>query len=294
MMTFFVLLIPIPWVANDYIISLLLSLTMWIALTQSWVILSGFTGYLSLGHAVFFGIGSYVGVLIWGLVPLWLAMLLGGAVGGMFAAAIGYPVLRVRGPYFAMLTFGMAELVKYSVTYGEAKLGEFGRIIVSGPSVFELYFMMLGLAVVATAVTYAIARSRSGYALRAIRENEEAAETAGVPVVYYKLGAFAFSAIIPTMIGVLIVMRSTYFEPMIAFDPTVSFMIVTMAIIGGSDDATGPFVGAIFLTALSELLLTNAPQLYMIFLGFLLILFVLFAPRGLTGLIADRTKAAPR
>jgi branched-chain amino acid transport system permease protein len=291
MMGFFVLLIPVPWVAHDYIISLLLSLTMWIALTQSWVILSGFTGYLSLGHAVFFGIGSYVGVLIWGLVPLWLAMLFGGAVGGLFAAAIGYPALRVRGPYFAMLTFGMAELVKYSVTYAEAKLGEFGRIIVSGPSVFELYFMMLGLAIVATAVTYAIARSRSGYALRAIRENEEAAETAGVPVVYYKLGAFALSAIIPTMIGVLIVMRSTYFEPMIAFDPTVSFMIVTMAIIGGSDDATGPFVGAIFLTVLSELLLTNAPQLYMIFLGFLLTLFVLFAPRGLTGLITDRTKA---
>jgi len=295
MMGFFVLLIPIPWVANDYIISLLLSLTMWIALTQSWVILSGFTGYLSLGHAVFFGIGSYVGVLIWGLVPLWVAMLFGGAVGGMFAATIGYPALRVRGPYFAMLTFGMAELVKYSVTYAEAKLGEFGRIIVSGPSVFELYFMMLGLAVVATAVTHAIASSRSGYALRAIRENEEAAETAGVPVVYYKLGAFAFSAIIPAMIGVLIVMRSTYFEPMIAFDPTVSFMIVTMAIIGGSDDAMGPFVGATFLTVLSEMLLTNAPpQLYMIFLGFLLIVFVLFAPRGLTGLIADRTKAALR
>ena len=142
-------------------------------------------------------------------------------------------------------------------------------------------------------MTFLIAGSRVGYALRAIRENEEAAETAGVPVVYYKLGAFAVSAIIPGIAGVLMVMRSTYFEPMTAFDPIVSFMTVTMAIIGGSDDARGPFVGAIFLTALSELLLTNAPQFYMIFLGFLLILFVLFAPRGLTGLIATQQKATP-
>jgi branched-chain amino acid transport system permease protein len=202
--------------------------------------------------------------------------------------------LRVRGPYFAMLTFGMAELVKYSVTYVEAKLGEFGRIVVGAPSVFELYFFMLGLAVIATAVTYLIAGSRFGYGLRAIRENEEAAETAGVPVVYYKLGAFAFSAIIPAITGVLMVMRSTYFEPMIAFDPTVSFMIVTMAIIGGSDDARGPLVGALFLTVLSEFLLTYAPpQVYMIFLGFLLVLFVLFVPHGLTGLVAGRKEASP-
>src|SRR5215813_12458502 len=117
MMGFFVLLITIPWVANDYIISLLLSLTLWIALTQSWVVLSGFTGYLSLGHAVFFGIGSYVGVLVWGSVPLWLAMAIGAVAAGLFAAAIGYPALRVRGPYFAMLTFGLAELVKYLVIY---------------------------------------------------------------------------------------------------------------------------------------------------------------------------------
>src|SRR5262249_37455882 len=147
------------------------------------------------------------GALIWGSVPLWLAMVIGGATAGFFAVAIGYPALRVRGPYFAMLTFGLAELVKYSVIYIEAKLGEFGRIIVGGPPVIELYYLMLGLAIIATSLTYLVAESRTGYALRAIRENEEAAETAGIPSAYYKLGAFAISAIIPAMAGVLMVMR---------------------------------------------------------------------------------------
>lgn len=294
MLGFFLLLVPVPWLQQDYITGVLLSLALWIALTQSWVILSGFTGYLSLGHVVFFGIGSYVGVLVWGYVPLWLAMVIGGATAALFATVIGYPALRVRGPYFAMLTFGLAELVKYSVVYIEAKLGEFGRIIVGGPPIIELYYLMLALASVATILTYLIGESRTGYALRAIRENEEAAETAGIPVAYYKLGAFAISAVIPAMAGVLMVMRSTYFEPMTGFGPGVSFMIVSMAIIGGSDDARGPFIGAIFLTILSELLLTSAPQLDMIILGALLIVFVFLAPHGLVGLIANRRKPAPR
>jgi branched-chain amino acid transport system permease protein len=282
---FFLLLVFVPWWAGGYITSVFLSLALWIALTQSWVVLSGFTGYLSLGHAVFFGIGSYVGVLVWGSVPLWLAMVIGAAAAGLFAAAIGYPALRVRGPYFAMLTFGLAELVKYLVIYIEAALGEFGRIIVGGPPLTEIYYLMLTLAAAATCLTYLIAESRTGFALRAIRENEEAAETAGIAVAYYKLGAFTISAIVPAMAGVLMVMRSTYFEPITAFDPAVSFMVVTMAIIGGSDDARGPFVGAIFLTVLSEFLLSSAPQIYMIILGALLIVFVLLLPRGLVGLV---------
>ena len=289
---FFAAMAFVPAFGSEYFRSVALSLTMWIALTESWLVLSGMTGYLSLGHAVFFGLGAYVGVLLWGHVPLWLTVLIGGCVGGMFALLVGLPALRVRGPYFVMLTFGLAELVKYLITYIEAGLGQFGRIVSGAPSLTTLFYFMLVLAVAATALTHVVSGSRTGYGLRAIRENEEAAETAGVPVIYYKVGAFVASAIIPSMVGVVMMMRTTFFEPAAAFDPVVSFTIVTMAMIGGRDNAAGPLVGALFLTIVSELLWANWPQIYMIVLGALLIGFVLFARDGLVGFLMQNRKAS--
>jgi branched-chain amino acid transport system permease protein len=279
----------VPFVAGDYLIGVALSLAMWIALTESWILLSGLTGYVSLGHVVFYGLGAYVGVLLWGEVGGVLAVVCAGLASGVFALAVGYPALRVRGPYFVMLTFGLAEFCKFIVIDVEAGLGQFSRLLLGGPSVLQLYYVMLGLAVAAAALTFFVARSRLGYALRAIRENEEAAETLGVPVAFCKLAAFALSAIIPGMVGALMVARSSYFEPSQVFDPIVSFTIVTMAIIGGSDDARGPFLGAALLVLLSEVLWARAPEIYMILLGVLLIAFVLFAPGGITGRLFART-----
>ncbi|MDB5408010.1 MAG: hypothetical protein JWL84_2922 [Rhodospirillales bacterium] len=278
----------VPFVAGDYLIGVALSLAMWIALTESWILLSGLTGYVSLGHVVFYGLGAYVGILLWGEVGGVLAVGGAGLASGVFALAVGYPALRVRGPYFVMLTFGLAEFCKYIVIDVEAGLGQFSRLLLGGPSVLQLYYVVLGLAAAATALTFFVARSRLGYALRAIRENEEAAETVGVPVAFCKLAAFALSAIIPGMVGALMVARSSYFEPSQVFDPIVSFTIVTMAIIGGSDDARGPFLGAALLVLLSEILWARAPQVYMILLGILLIAFVLFAPGGITGRLLSR------
>ena len=187
----------------------------------------------------------------------------------------------------------MAELVKFIVIDVEASLGVFSRLIIGGPSLPELYYVMLGLAAAATLLTHLVSGSRFGYGLRAIRENETAAETIGIPVRRYKLAAFALSAIIPGMVGAVMVARSTYFEPTQAFDPVVSFTIVTIAIIGGSDDVWGPLVGAVFLVGLSEFLWDKSPQMYMILLGILLGAFVLFAPEGITGrLVLRRRRAA--
>ncbi|HUC61748.1 MAG TPA: branched-chain amino acid ABC transporter permease [Alphaproteobacteria bacterium] len=284
----------VPQFADEYIVGVALSLAMWIALTESWVLLSGLTGYVSLGHVVFYGIGSYVGVLVWQQVPMWQMIALAGLSSGLFALVVGYPVLRVRGPYFVMLTFGIAELVKFVVIDIEAQLGEFSRLVLGGPSVTDLYYVMLGMAAAAVVLTYAVGRSRAGYALRAIRENEEAAETVGVPVARYKLAVFALSAVIPGMVGAVMAVRSSYFEPSQAFDPVISFTIVTMAIIGGSDNARGPLVGSAFLVILSELLWDRAPQMYMILLGLLLIAFVLFAPGGVTAWRLPRFGGARR
>lgn len=275
--------VALPFVGGTYAIGIGLSLLMWIALVQSWTVLSAMAGYVSLGHVVFYGLGAYFAVLTWGVIPIWLALPLAGLLTMAFALLVGGPVLRVRGPYFVILTFGLAELVKHGVVVTESALGKFARVLIGTPSIETVYVLMAALAAVATTLVLVVRATGFGQGLRAIRENEEAAETVGVPVVRLKLFAYGLSAAIPGMVGAVMTMRTTYFEPQQAFDPVISFTIVTIAIIGGGDDARGPLLGSIFLVLLSELLWANAPQLYMIVLGILLIGFVVFVPNGLSG-----------
>ncbi|MBI5446117.1 MAG: branched-chain amino acid ABC transporter permease [Deltaproteobacteria bacterium] len=277
-----------PRVAGDYLIGVGLSLFTWVALTQSWAVFSGMSGYISLGHSVFYGIGAYVMVLTWRQVPLWAGGLLAGLASGLFALAVGYPVLRVRGPYFVILTYGLAELVKYMVINLEAALGKSSRLLFGAPGLEELYYVMLGLAAAATALTAAVRASRFGGGLRAIREDEEAAETLGVPAAWTKALAFTLSAVVPGVVGAVMAMRLTYFQPLQVFSPALSFTIVTMAIVGGSDRAPGPLLGVLFLGTASELLWASTPEIYMILLGILLIAFVLLAPDGIYGQILGR------
>jgi branched-chain amino acid transport system permease protein len=282
----------VPLVAGDYLIGVGLSLLMYVALTQSWTVLSGMTGYVSLGHVVFYGLGGYMAALTWGELPLPLILMLASLAALCLALALGLPALRVRGPYFVILTFGLAELVKYVVIAVEGRLGKFSRIMFGAPDLGTLFYIMLALAFVSTMITLFVRRSRFGQGLLAIREDEDAAETIGVPTVRFKLLAFGLSAIIPGMIGSVMVLRSTYFEPAQLFDPVISFSIVTMAVVGGTDDAFGPLLGAGGFVVLSELLWANAPHTYMVLLGMLLILFVLFIPEGLSGrLLKPRRRA---
>ncbi len=276
----------VPELFSTYYVTVAFSLCMWIALTQSWTILSGMAGYISLGHVVFYGLGGYIVAVAWRVLPLYVSIPLAGLATGLFALLIGYSVLRVRGPYFVILTLGIAELVKFILFYLEAAIGKAGRFMIGLPPIEQLYYIVLGLAVAATLLAWGVRRSKLGVGLIAIREDEEAAETIGVPVARYKVYAYVLSAIIPGMVGGLMGLRNSYMEVIHIFNPAISFTIVTMAIIGGSDDARGPVYGALFLTLLSETIWSNLPQLYMVALGALLITFVLFAPNGIVGLTA--------
>ena len=280
-----ILLASVPYFGSAYVIGLTLTLLMWIALTQSWVILSAMTGYISLGHAVFFGVGAYVMVLCFNTLPFLIAVILAGLVGFSFAFLVGYPCLRVRGPYFVILTFGLAELVKFIVINVEAGLGKFGRLLLGAPGLETLYYLVLSLAAISIVITYYVRRSRFGAALRAIREDEEAAETLGIDVARFKVLAFAISATVPSMVGAVMILRNSYFEPLDVFNPVTSFTIVSMAIIGGGDDVPGPLYGALGLVLLQEILWANWPEVYMIILGVLLVTFVLRLPEGIHGWI---------
>jgi branched-chain amino acid transport system permease protein len=265
-----------------------LTLAMWIALVQSWSLFSGLTGYISLGHAVACGLGAYVMATQFNEWPVWVLVPAGGVLAGAVALIVAVPVLRVRGPYFVILTFGLAELVKFLLLWLETALGASSRLLFGAPGIEVLLAWMVALAAAATLLRHTVGRSRFGQGLLAIREDEVAAETLGVPVRRYKVMAFALSTVIPGMVGAVMALRSTYFEVLQVFSPTISFTIVTMAIIGGSGDARGPVLGALFLVGLAEVLRGAAPQLYLIIMGLSLVAFVLFAPNGVLGLLHRR------
>jgi len=280
-------LLPI-W-GTPYLIGIAFNLMMWIALVQSWSMLSATTGYVSLGHVVFVGIGAYAFVPTHDILPLPLGLAVSAIAAAFFAFFVGLPVLRVPGPYFVILTFGLSELVRNIVMRIESGLGSFGRMIFDAPDPGVLLWWMLVLAVFATVIAQLIRGARFGRGLAAIREDEVAAETVGVAVSRLKLYAWIASAAIPGAVGALSLLRVSYFEPGQAFDPVISFTIVTMALVGGTQDARGPILGAAAFVLLSELLWSSLPQLYMIVLGVALIVFILFLPGGLIGL-ADRKR----
>jgi branched-chain amino acid transport system permease protein len=286
------LAVSIPWLGNEYYTGFFFTLLTWIALTESWIVISGMTGYVSLGHVVFMGLGAYVAALTWMEIPLWAILPLCGLAAGALAVVIGYPCLRVRGPYFVILTFGVSELVKFIIVNIESALSQSGRTLFAAPDIDDLFFIGLGLAWASVVIALLVRDSRFGAGLRAIRENEEAAETIGVSVSALKLAAFVLSAIIPGMVGCLLILRSTYFEPLQIFNPQTSVLIVTMAVIGGSDRPMGPLLGVGFLVVLQELLWANLPELYMIIVGALLIGVVIWVPGGIYGRL-QRLIAAP-
>jgi branched-chain amino acid transport system permease protein len=288
------LAIALPFLTNSYFVGVGFTLLAWLALTESWIVISGMTGYISLGHVVFVGIGAYIAALTWPILPIWIILPLAGLTAGVLATLVGYPCLRVRGPYFVILTFGLSELVKYVVVNIESALVVSGRVLFGAPAVETLYLIALALAWVSVIVALMVRESRFGSALRAIRDNEEAAETIGIAIGIFKAAAFVLSSIVPGMVGALLIMRSTYFDPLEAFNPQTSVLIVTMAVIGGSDRPFGPILGVAFLVLLQELLWANLPQLYMIAVGALLIGVVVWLPGGIYGRLQRMTTAAAR
>ena len=279
----------VPLWGNEPVVGVGINLLAWVALSASWIVFSGLTGYISLGHAVFYGIGGYVTALLWLSVPMAVSVAAGGVAAALLALVAGYPCLRVRGPYFVMLTFGLSQFVKFVVIEIETALQIGGRLILGAPELETIYWLFLAAATAAVVLLAVIRYSRFGSGLRAIREDEVAAETIGVPTVKYKVIAFAISAIIPGLVGGIMLMRSGYLEPDTIFDPTVSLTMICIAVIGGGNTPATALLGSLFLVGLSEALWVRFPLVYMILLGCLLVTFVLALPQGLLGLLTSVT-----
>lgn len=275
----------IPAIASDFLISLALTCLMYAALSSSWALFCGSTRYLSLATSAFFGLGAYTGALLLGQVPWAVAIAAGALLATVVAAVMGAAVLHLRGTYFAVLTFGMTELIRHAVTYFEKQVtGTVGRVLMTVPDTTTVYFTVLGLAVLAVLTSIAVRRSRFGLALAGIGADEQRAQTLGVNTRLIKIGGFAVTAAFAGAVGAAMAVRWTYIDPVTVFNPFIGFQTVLIALIGGAATLWGPLVAAVVFSLLAETLRLQLPQIYMMALGLLLILSVLFLPGGLASL----------
>jgi len=274
-----------PWVLPEFWLSLLLTCLLYVALASSWAMFSGATNYLSLATAAFFGIGAYVTAWGYGALGYAGAVLGGGLAAAAFAAAVGAAILHLRGAYFAVLTFGLGELVRHAITFAEKTWARtVGRVIADPPEAATVYLAVLALATVTVLACAAVRESRFGRALAGIGSDEERAETLGVPTRACKIAAFALAAFFAGALGAAMAVRWTYIEPASVFNPFIGFQTVLIAMVGGAQTLLGPIVSAVFFSGLTELLRLRFPYAYLMVLGALLVALVLYLPGGLASL----------
>lgn len=281
----------LPHYGSDFAISMALTCLMYIALSSSWGLFCGTTRYLSLATSAFFGVGAYTTAI--GLGPLgWTeVILLGAVIACGLAVVMGVAVLHLRGTYFAVLTFGMAELVRHAISYFEKSVsGTVGRVLSVVPEMKTLYLTVLSIAVIALALSIVIRRTRFGLALVGIGADEQRAQTLGVNTRMVKIAGFAMTAAVAGAVGAAMAVRWTYIDPHTAFNPFIGFQTVLIALIGGAITLWGPLIAAIVFSVLAETLRLKAPQIYMMTLGLLLILSVLYLPGGLASLRWETVK----
>jgi len=278
-------LAALPWLLSDFLLALALSCVMYAGLAVSWSMFCGPSNYLSLATAAFFGLGAYVTAWGAGALPYGLAVLAGGLVAAGFAALVGAAVLHLRGAYFAVITFGLGELVRHAITYYEkAYEGTVGRIIAEAPESTTVYWMVLAVSTAAVATALGVRASRLGLALRGIGSDEERAQTLGVNARRAKVLAFALSAFFAGALGAAMAVRWTYIDPPTVFNPFIGFQTVLIAMVGGAQTILGPIVSAVVFSLLTEFLRLQFPYLFLVILGLLLILLVLYLPGGIASL----------
>jgi branched-chain amino acid transport system permease protein len=280
-----------PMQGTGYGVRTMLQLFMWIALAQSWNLISGLTGYVSFGHVAFFGMGAYsTGILITRLAWPWpLAALAGGVMAMVLALVIGWPCLRLKGPYFAIAMLGLNEVLRVIVSYYEGLTG--GGSGLSLPTLHAsvpIYYAMGVVALSVTGLTYVIITSRFGLRLMTIREDEVAAEAMGIDTFRYKLYAFLLSAVAPGIVGGLAARDQGYIEPTSVFPLITTITMIVMALFGGKGTIWGPVLGAVLLFTFQELVWARFIYLHQLLFGAIIVAVVLLMPRGILGVLQQK------
>jgi branched-chain amino acid transport system permease protein len=287
----------LPVLVDRSQIRILTTVAMFVVMASAWNLVGGLTGYSSFGNVAFFGLGAYtcaVAVDAHRLhLPLAAGVLLAPVVAAAFAALVGLPLLRLRGHYFAIATLGTAiavgEVVK-NVEYLGGATGLFPPILRRADLLF--LYLMIGAAVLAIVVTRLVMRSRFGYGLVAIRENEEAARVIGVNATAHKVAAFALAAALTGLAGGIFALWNSFIDQQLGFSLDFNIQMILMAVVGGAGTLFGPVVGAIALELLVQTLAgrSDVAVYAQIGLGLLLAITVIFVPRGIVDFIGGSSR----
>ncbi len=294
-----------PLYADRYLLSIGISILIMMLLGQSWNIMSGYAGQFSFGHAAFFGLGAYTSSILYTdyNVSPWIGMLCGMFVAAIIGVLIGFLTFRYRlkGDFFALVTLAFAEILRVLFNNLKALKGAGGILIPYKDSWAEFqftedyifYFVILLMVIGATIFVAVIRRRKFGLCLIAIKENQDAAGSLGVPVLKYKLLAIAFSAILAAMAGTFFSQYYGFIDPSVVFAASISVEAIVPCIIGGAGTPFGPILGALIIVPLQELsntLFEGVGGINMILYGLLIVLFVMFYPNGIYGSIIKKRR----
>ena len=274
---------------------------MFVTLAVAWNLIGGYTGYACFGQVGFFGLGAYTTVIlvVHGGLSFWIALPVSAVVAAVFAAVIGLPLLRLKGHYFAVATLGVAEGLRELVTNVPRWTG--GGAGITIPSTGDraptlwlgndgFYLLFLGLAVVSAVVVALISRGRTGYALRAINQDEDAAAAMGVNTTWAKTVAFGVSAALTGAAGAAYAFQQVTIYPERLFDVNITVLMVVMVVIGGAGTISGPILGAAAIAISSEYLRQHFTEVHTLTLGVLIIVAVILLPQGVVNFARDAAR----
>jgi branched-chain amino acid transport system permease protein len=296
----------VPVCLDDYLISVLILIFLYVYLGTCWNLIGGYAGQFSFGHAAFYGIGGYTSSMLfvyWGISP-WIGMFAGGVLTGLFSLGTGFLSFRygLRGPFFALVTLAYAEMLRVisnSLEITGAAVGLFLPLRGNAPLAFQFqgklpyYYVIFLMSTGVLLLTRLLERSKSGYYLRALRVNEDSAEAAGVNVFRYKLLALTLSGFLTALGGTFYAQYFLFIDPIIMFGVGASIDILIRPVIGGIGTLWGPVVGAFLLGPLSEMsrgLLRGHPGIDVMLYGAVLIAVLIFMPSGVMGWLNKQWK----
>jgi branched-chain amino acid transport system permease protein len=290
----------LPFMADNYILRIATSMLMYATLALSWNFIGGFAGYPSFATAAFFGLGAYAGAVLQTKgVPMVAAWIVAGLIVTVFAAAVGRAILHLRGHYFAIASLVIADVLR-EVINGMTNLTGGGMglnlpvLKIDVTTQAQLFYCaMLAVVLLALATTVILDRSRVGFGLRCIEQNEDAALRLGVHTSRYKTIAFSLSSVYPALAGAVYASWVSYIDPAEAFDVLFSIKPIIMALLGGAGTIVGPVVGAFIFQVMEELVWRNFLNVHLGLLGLIIVLLILFLPKGLLGIDLLRPRRRP-
>lgn len=297
----FVILVVLPFIAQSpLLLHLAILVYLYIIISEAWNLIGGYAGQVSLGNAVFFGVGAYTAVLLYlNLnINLWVGLIIGIIFSAVLSAVIGYICFRLHGVFFAFATLAVAEVFKLLfIIRKDITQGPMGVVLpYKGDSILDVsfasktpyYLLTLAFSVLAILTVSYVSKSKLGYYLLAVREDEVAARSVGINTVLVKIIAFTLSAILNSIAGFLYVTYIRYIDPYVAFGLDISLIQALLTIMGGAGTVWGPVLGTVILIPLLELFRVYFVKFsginYMLH-GALLMIIILLMPQGAISIV---------